>query len=242
MGYKRKRLGQHFLKSSTIARRIVDSLDIKPSDTIIEIGPGKGMLTGELIKTNGRIIAVEIEAGLAELLKHKFPCDNLTVYNVDFLRFDISKYSGTRIIGNIPYKISTPLIGKLIEDQCHWKLAVLTFQREFAARLLAKPKTKTFGSLSVFFQYHFNGEKLFDIPARAFAPPPKVRSTVLRIKSKHKKINKGFQRFVQMVFSKRRKMLRSILKGYDVPIYYTKKRPEEISTASLFKLYQHCCS
>lgn len=240
MRYKRPRLGQHFLKSQAIARRIVLALPIKATDTVVEIGPGRGILTRELLKKNARIIAVEIENRLADNLRESLPSRRLTVQNCDFLKFDLTQYSKVKIIGNIPYWISQPLIEKLVDNQDNWHLAILTFQREFALRLLSKPKRKTYGSLSVFFQYHLKGERLFDIPARFFTPEPKVISTVIRMKPRQRKVDRGFERFTKMLFSKRRKMLRSILKGREIPDYYRTKRPAEISIIGLLKLYKYC--
>ena len=233
----KRSLGQHFLKNNGIARRIVAALDPKPGDTIIEIGPGRGILTCHLIKSRTEVFGVEIDSDLVRYLKQKFPHPNLHIIRNNFLKVDLADYKKVKIIGNIPYQISTPIITKLIREKKWWRVAVLTFQNEFAKRLLARPKTKAYGALSVFFQFHLRGEYLFNIPSRFFSPKPKVHSKVLRIHPGRRSLNPDFENLVKMIFSKRRKMLRSILKGYEIPAYYKRKRPEELSLRSLLHLY-----
>ncbi len=174
----RKSLGQSFLIHQPTADALVSALNPQKEDWVLEIGPGKGILTKTLLEKGCQVIAVEIDPRLAQFLKDKFSeFTNFEVIQGDFLNLDLSGWSSLKIIGNLPYNISSLVVIKLLKNRDAWSLAVLTTQREFAQRILARPGRKEYGSLTVWCDYLCEKRKLFNIPARFFRPRPKVTST-----------------------------------------------------------------
>ena len=221
--YKKKSLGQRFLKNKFTAEKIVCALDIEQTDTIIEIGPGKGVLTNFLVKTGAKIIAVELDNRLMDFLNAKFSAhENFTVINENILNIDFKKYmiegKKVKLIGNIPYHLTSSIIFKTIEEKDFIESWVMTVQKEVAERIVAAPGGRTRGILSVITQFYGKPELLFTIPAEDFSPVPKVDSAVIAFKffKNPEKQLKNEQKFIEVVkttFEKRRKMLRNSLKG-----------------------------
>lgn len=217
--HARKRFGQNFLHDEHWITRITQSIDAQPQDTIIEIGPGQAALTRHVIETSGHVTAIEIDRDLASFLKTQFPAEQLTLIEADALTFDWSTlYSDRRlrIIGNLPYNISSPLLFSLMAvahrviDQ-HFML-----QREVVDRMTAQPGSKTYGRLSVMLQYRYKMHKLFDVPPGAFTPAPKVVSSIVRMipRAQDSLLPVNFEHLEKVVataFQQRRKTLRNAL-------------------------------
>ncbi|TAM43641.1 MAG: 16S rRNA (adenine(1518)-N(6)/adenine(1519)-N(6))-dimethyltransferase RsmA [Gammaproteobacteria bacterium] len=221
----RKRFGQHFLHERGIIQRIVTAFDPKPSDHVVEIGPGEGVLTRELAGKVAKLDVVELDRDLIERLRQSLP-ESVTIHNADALKFDFCSlapsHSKLRIIGNLPYNISTPILFHLL-DQAHCIGDMLfMLQKEVVDRMAAAPGGKDYGRLSVMLQWGAKVEKLFNVAPGAFRPPPKVDSSVVRLTPYEKPPVEVHdpQRFAQIVkaaFSQRRKVLRNTLKGLATP-------------------------
>ncbi len=216
----RKSLGQHFLLDLNITRKIVRAANVTSSDAILEIGPGPGGLTRALLEAGAHVTAIERDArcidALSELAVH-YP-DNLTVLEADALAIDekaIATPPPVKIVANLPYNISTELLIKWLKAGPDlWSVMTLMFQKEVADRILASPGSKTYGRLSVLSQATSTPTRAFDLPARAFTPPPKVDSTVVLFEPPAQPFEniKTLEAVTQAAFSQRRKMLRSSLK------------------------------
>jgi 16S rRNA (adenine1518-N6/adenine1519-N6)-dimethyltransferase len=185
----KKRLGQHFLVDSEIIRQIIALAGFQVSDRVLEIGPGLGALTLPLAQSVGHVVAVEKDTQLITVLKKKLSqaglC-NVTLINHDILTFDIRDIKGfssnrLKIIGNLPYNISSPLLEKLTENRNRISRAVLMFQLEVAKRIIASPGGKTYGAMTLLVQYHAHPTVLLEVPKNAFRPKPKVDSMVLEL-------------------------------------------------------------
>jgi 16S rRNA (adenine1518-N6/adenine1519-N6)-dimethyltransferase len=221
----RKRFGQHFLHERGIIQRIVAAFDPKPSDHVVEIGPGEGVLTRELVGKVAKLDVVELDRDLIEHLRQSLPAA-VTIHNADALKFDFCSLapsdSKLRIIGNLPYNISTPILFHLL-DQAHCIGDMLfMLQKEVVDRMAAAPGGKDYGRLSVMLQWGAKVEKLFNVAPGAFRPPPKVDSSIVRLTPYEKPPVDVHdpQRFAQIVkaaFSQRRKVLRNTLKGLVAP-------------------------
>ncbi len=205
-----RRLGQHFLDDPKILERIVDALEPKRSDVVLEIGPGKGSLTRALLARGVKVIAIERDRELAAALDAR---ENLTVITDDALALDWHQYDANKVIGNIPYYITSPLIDKALTPPLPERVVFLV-QAEVADRIVAKPGGKTYGALSVGVQAIARVEKLFTVAPGAFRPPPTVRSALIRLKPLAEPLVKSeeveaFRTFVTACFSKRRKQLKN---------------------------------
>ena len=177
----RKRFGQNFLVDPAAIRRIRDALAPSPGETVLEIGPGRAALTAALLEVMPRITVVEIDRDLADALRARFPAERLRVVEGDVLETSWSAWGAPVVlVGNLPYNISKPVAMRLVEERARIDRAVLTFQREVAHRLTATPGTGAYGPLTVLAGRAFRIERLFDLPAGAFRPRPKVVSTVTR--------------------------------------------------------------
>jgi 16S rRNA (adenine1518-N6/adenine1519-N6)-dimethyltransferase len=213
----RKRFGQHFLADRHYAARIVDVVDPAPGDNIVEIGPGLGALTDALIERAGKISAIEIDRDLAARLRERFAADRLVPHEADALSFDFATLGDSlRVVGNLPYNISTPLLFHLASYERLVRDIHVMLQREVVARMTALPDTADYGRLSVMLQVRFRVSRLFTVPAGAFRPAPKVESAVARL------VPLGadrpaiadealFARIVAAAFGQRRKTLRNAL-------------------------------
>ncbi len=213
--YYKRYWGQSFLKSKQIAERLVSALNLKEGDVVLEIGPGEGILTEFLIKYPVKVIAVEIDRSLVNFLKERFK----GVKNLEIVPGDILKYEPAdilKIIGNIPYSISSALLFYLFERWKKWTEAVLTLQKEFADRLLALPSTKDYGALTLISEIYAEKERLFSIPPSFFRPQPKVMSCaiILRRRKKILLTEPDFIEYLKSAFTHRRKTLLNNLADY----------------------------
>jgi len=185
--YPSKRLGQHFLRDQRTIHRIIEALGPKPDETIVEIGPGTGALTSELVERAGRLIAVEFDSKLTPLLNERFGSfANFKLLMADALTLDfcaeILPARSARLVANLPYNISTAILQRLIAQRACFEEMVLMLQREVVERLLAPPGTTDRGFISVLVEAYCEAEKLFDVAPGAFRPPPKVWSSVMRVR------------------------------------------------------------
>ncbi len=215
----KKSLGQNFLFDSNITDKIV-KYSLPLSDTVIEIGPGTGTLTKSILKLNvNKVIVIEKDKSLIKLLeKLKKDHNYIEIYNEDALSISLWKLGASprEVIANLPYNISTKILINLLKNSNQFTKFTLMFQKEVANRITAKPGTKNYGRLSVISQLETKPKILFDIPDTAFFPKPKVQSSLVQfIPHKNKIYNYNFEKIEKLtrfVFSKKRKMLRSIFK------------------------------
>ncbi len=215
----RKRFGQNFLQDSRIIADIVQAVRPQPGDTVVEIGPGLGALTAPLAAKLDRLHVCEIDRDIIGYLKTQPYAGKLIIHEGDVLQFDFASVPGRKkIVGNLPYNISTPLLFHLsryageVEDM-HFML-----QKEVVERMVAGPGSNDFGRLSVMLQYFFDMEKLLDVPPESFQPAPKVDSAVVRLIPVAHRIGQAqdFEQFATLVkqaFHQRRKTIRNNLKG-----------------------------
>ena len=214
----RKRFGQNFLVDKGVIQKIIGSFSINPGDYIIEIGPGRGALTQPLSDSRCDLTLIEIDRDLATDLAVRFP--NAVLVNQDVMTIDFNlfaKESLIRIIGNLPYNISTPLLFKLFDSGEHIRDMHFMLQREVVDRMTAKPSTKAYGRLSVMTQLHCNTEKLFEVPPEAFSPRPKVQSAIIRLTPKKRATDVDSQLLESILvqaFSMRRKTIRNALRKF----------------------------
>lgn len=218
----RKRFGQNFLRDEHIIERIVDAVYPRQSDHLVEIGPGQGAITGRLLAQGCQLDAIELDRDLIPVLLAAHGLKStFTLHNEDALKFDFSRLSPSgqplRVVGNLPYNISTPLIFKLLEHYNIIHDMHFMLQKEVVSRLAARPGTKAWGKLGIMAQYHCQVTDLFDVPPEAFSPQPKVQSAIVRLVP-HKTppypdCDKALlSRVVQAAFAQRRKTLRNNLK------------------------------
>jgi len=207
----RKRFGQHFLHDPGVVRKIVAAIAPAAGDFIIEIGPGQGVLTLPLLELAGRMEVIEIDRDLAAAL----PAERIKVHVADALEFDFGVFpEGVRIVGNLPYNISTPLLFHLARYADRVRDMHFMLQLEVVERMVAKHSTPEYGRLSVMLQTRFRMEKLFRVGPGAFKPPPKVDSAVVRLVPLDEPLGcdtEVFARVVREAFSARRKTLRNAL-------------------------------
>ena len=242
----KKALGQHFLKDQNIARKIVDSLKAENISTVIEIGPGMGVLTQYLLEKSYTTIPVEIDHESVTYLKAAYPQLNDSVVQGDFLELALHSISTEKlaVIGNFPYNISSQIFFRVIENRSQVKEVVCMIQKEVAQRIACKPGSKEYGILSVLLQAYYNIEYLFTVHENVFAPPPKVKSGVIRlVRNKTEQLDCDEHLFFKVVkasFNQRRKVLSNSLKGLspnlnkELPIL--NKRPEQLSVAGFVEL------
>ena len=218
----KKRLGQHFLNNPSLARRVVAGLNLEPEDAVLEIGCGTGALTRHLVD-RGLYIGVELDTVLCSRLQQRYGGPGIEFLNRDILTLDLGRLrnrfasNGFRVVGNLPYAISSPILQHLAGYGDVIDLAVVMLQAEVAERLVAKPGGRAYGVLSLIIQYYFRAEPLFTVFPQAFKPRPKVDSKVVRlIPQAHRSLKPAdegcFFQFVKRAFSQRRKTLRNCLK------------------------------
>lgn len=213
----KKSLGQHFLNHSGMIRQIVDSVDAPPESRIVEIGPGAGALTGALLDRFEEVIAVEIDDRMADLLEEKYP--NLKLVRRDILKSDwgelLDSARPVHVIGNLPYYITSQILFAILEHRSEIGSATLMMQKEVAERIIATPRTKAYGILSVQCQLMSSPEILFDVPPNMFTPPPNVMSSVMRFQFDRPQLacrDDHLKKVVRMAFNQRRKKLSNALK------------------------------
>ena len=221
--FARKRFGQNFLVDRQVVARIVDLLALQADDQVIEIGPGLGALTDPLVRRLSHLQVVEIDRDLIARLQREYPPDKLTVHAGDALSFDFARlaadsHGGLRIVGNLPYNISTPLLFHLARFADCVRDMHFMLQREVVERMVAAPGNAAFGRLSVMLQYRFVMERLLDVQPTAFRPEPRVHSAVVRLLPRAAadlaaRDPACFAALVATAFAQRRKMLRNSLGG-----------------------------
>lgn len=213
-----KKFGQNYLKDNNILNKIADEISAKSDDNILEIGPGLGSLTGKLAEQGVSFTAVEIDSRVIDDLKKKYPAVNIIKH--DFLDLDLNFFlrnenDKLRIIGNIPYNLTSPILFKMIENNSIIIDSVLMVQFEVAKRMTAKPGVKDYGILSVILSYFADVKMAFKVSANVFFPKPKVDSAVVHLNFKELTDSKIFQKtfiaVVKAAFGNRRKMLRNSL-------------------------------
>lgn len=248
----RKRFGQHFLHDKQIIQRLVDVIHPCPGEHLVEIGPGQGALTVPVLKAVGEIDVIEIDWDLIPALKTRcLGKGALIAHQADALEFDFTtvqrETEQLRVIGNLPYNISTPLIFHLLEFSQHILDMHFMLQKEVVDRLAATPGDSAYGRLSIMVQYHCTVASLFYVPPTAFYPPPQVDSSVVRLvpyKDTPHKANdyKHFADMVRMAFSHRRKTLRNCFRTIMTDADWEKtdidshQRPEELDVGDYVKL------
>lgn len=215
----KKRLGQHFLTDPNLLARIADAVGATESDTVIEIGPGRGALTKHLLKRAGRVIAIELDRELAPMLAERWRDEpRLQIVEGDVLAQDLGALAGGPYLlaGNVPYNITTPILFHAMRHPRPTR-AVYLVQREVAERVVAAPGSEAYGALSVNVQALAHAELLFGVSAKAFSPPPKVESAVIRIVPRETPLlrpeeEEPFRVLVQGAFGLRRKQMRRVLR------------------------------
>ncbi|MEE8168242.1 MAG: 16S rRNA (adenine(1518)-N(6)/adenine(1519)-N(6))-dimethyltransferase RsmA [Candidatus Hydrothermarchaeales archaeon] len=238
----RHRLGQHFLVNEDILRRQVEYARLSSNDAVLEIGAGTGNLTEFLVKNAKRVFVIEKDTGMIRILKERFSdAEDLEIIEGDALKLDFPRFD--KAVANIPYVISSPLTFKLLEHT--FDRAVLTYQREFAERLIAKPGTKNYSRLSVATYYRARAEILEYIPRQAFYPVPKVASAIVELVPRRKilEVNEGvFSRVLKGLFSHRRKSVANaafhsyqFIFGRDVSKEERRRRIRELFPDELLK-------
>lgn len=258
----RKRFGQNFLSDPNIIRRIIDAIRPQSGECMVEIGPGLGAMTAPLIERLGHLHVVEIDRDLIARLRESWTPDQISIHEGDALKFDFGALvgggggeapPGLRIVGNLPYNISTPILFHLAEFAERVKDMTFMLQKEVVMRMVAEPGTEEYGRLSVMLQYRFRMGRLFDVPPGAFRPAPKVMSSIVRLvplppeqlgASDHALLG----RIVTAAFGQRRKTLKNTLRdfmddedfaalGLDPGL-----RGERLSVADFVAIANHCAA
>lgn len=212
----KKSLGQHFLSTQDVARKIVKSADISNEDTVVEIGAGAGTLTEELAKVAMRVVTFEIDKRFEKLLKDRLSgFENVELIFDDFLKADLSFLpEGFVYVANIPYNITGPIIEKILKEG-RFRMAVLMVQKEVAHRMLSSPGSKTFGYLSALVQSFCKVFKILDVPRSFFVPNPDVDSVVVKLVPRGENLPfRDFRAFLSKIFAKKRKTLKNNMKGW----------------------------
>ena len=252
-GHKaRKRFGQNFLQDTGIILKIVRAIAPAGKDHLVEIGPGMGAITELLLEENGRLDVIELDRDLIPGLRVKFfNYPEFTLHEADALKFDFAKLRKTdeklRIVGNLPYNISTPLIFHLLSFQGLIHDMHFMLQKEVVERLAAKPGTGEWGRLSVMAQYYCDIENLFLVPPECFKPQPKVESAIVRMTPKQQPTHQALDEKIlgetlRLAFAQRRKTLRNNMKGYvtveqlEALDLDPQRRPETLSLEEFVKL------
>jgi len=245
----KKSLGQNFLIDENIVKKIFRELQIASDDVMLEIGPGRGELTARIAESSRHLIIVEIDGRIIEYLRQRFSSPRVTIIHGDFLETDLESFSRLyrkklRIVGNIPYHLTSQILLKVFENTQYIRDASFMVQREVARRIISEPSTKEYGILSVYSRFYGTPKILFNVSPSCFYPKPKVTSSFMQIKLHQTHpygIEDGiFRTVVRTAFGKRRKTLRNSLKylpfeaktaeriaeGIDFPL---EKRPEQLS-------------
>lgn len=180
--HAKKSFGQNFLTDPNIIQKILKVCDIKKDDTILEIGPGKGALTKHLVQLANKIIAIEKDLTLANYLKKELEGEGFELIRADFLKYPLNELpQNIKIVGNLPYNVATAIIEKILLSKIQFESLYVMVQKEHALRICATPGNKSYGSFSLFVQYHAEAKILFPISPNVFSPAPKVTSAFLRI-------------------------------------------------------------
>ncbi len=257
VGHKaRKRFGQNFLQDQSVIQRIMGAIHAKPDDALVEIGPGLGALTEELLSSAGHLDAIELDRDLVPILRTKFfrYGDQFRIHEADAMKFDYTQLcqdsKRLRIVGNLPYNISTQLIFHLLNH--HQYIADMHFmlQKEVVERLAAGPGEKNYGRLSIMAQYYCQVDNLFIVPPEAFDPVPKVDSAIVRLRPFEKlpyeaESVEQLQQVVRTAFNQRRKTLRNNLKelisaeSLETLDINPSERPERLTLQAFIRISDH---
>ena len=233
----KKSWGQNFLTDDNTINKIIKIINPTKNDTILEIGPGHGALTSKLLDLSKKLYTVEIDPMLYEMLKDKY--NHLNIVNEDILKWDNSKIKLNKVVGNIPYNISSQIIFKFLPKQ--WETMVLMLQKEVAKRITSSEGSKEYGRISVMVQNFCDVRYMCDISKNVFHPKPKVDSGILLFKKKNASVDiDKFSSFIKQAFKQRRKKLKNNLKKIcDLKLIekYANMRPEEISPKDYLILF-----
>ena len=216
----KKKFGQNFLKDAAIIHSIIQSINPLPNDLLIEIGPGLGALTKPLLEKTNRLLAIELDRDIVSWMENEYSKKNITIFNEDVLNFNFNQFDQKiRIVGNLPYNISTPILFKCIDNILNIKDLHFMLQKEVVDRMIAIPSSPEYGRLSVMLQYYFAMEHLVNVPKESFEPEPKVESSFVRLIPYEQypfiaNNIKQFARIVKEAFSQRRKTIRNTLKSF----------------------------
>lgn len=237
-----KDLGQNFLINDDVIEKIIEKSQIEKNDLIIEIGPGLGVLTNLLLEKSDNVVAIELDKRMVEIISKRFILkNNLQIINEDVLKVDLNKLINERkkqtninkvkIVANLPYYISTPIIMKLLEEKLEIDEIIVMVQKEVAQRLVAKTGTKDVGAITYAVEYFSEAEKVIDVPKESFIPSPKVESAVIKLKIRKEayvqvKDEKMLFNIIQKSFSQRRKTLVNAL--VNGKIVESKEKAEKI--------------
>ena len=215
----RKRFGQHFLADPGVINAIINEVSPGPDDVVVEIGPGQGAITQSLAALAGEFHAIELDRDLAAALRERYAdATNVTIHEADALQFDFGALGNDlRIVGNLPYNISTPLLFHLLDARSHIRDMHFMLQKEVVDRMAAEPGSKAYGRLSIMLGYRFSIDALFDVDRTAFDPPPEVTSAVVRLMPLPPGCfdeidEKQMSAIVATAFSQRRKTIRNALR------------------------------
>ena len=242
----KKRFGQHFLHNPAIAQRIADALPESSETPILEVGPGRGILTQFLERRSSAFKAVEIDFELSDYLYQHFP--NIDLILQDFLKLPLEEVFDGKpffLIGNFPYNISSQIVFKAISHRDQVPILVGMFQKEMAERIVSPPGSKNYGVISVLTQAFYNCEMLFSVHRRNFVPPPKVTSAVIRLSRDERVFPENleyrlFRSVVKLAFGQRRKMLKNSLKSFEAYFdgleSFLELRPEHISLEDFIEI------
>jgi 16S rRNA (adenine1518-N6/adenine1519-N6)-dimethyltransferase len=236
----KKALGQHFLKDKNIVQKIAQLIVPFPDETILEIGPGAGALTRELLSIGNRIEAVDLDIESIQYLKENFLDPRLHLFHQNILKFspEQDKYF---FVGNLPYNVSSPILFYLLENRAKCRKAVFMLQKEVAERIVASPGNKTYGVFSVLLGAYYERRLAFTVPSGAFFPPPKVQSAVIILERKEEINSFNFtslKKLVKLAFNQRRKTLKNALKSLPLalPSHIEGKRAEQLAIETFIEL------
>jgi 16S rRNA (adenine1518-N6/adenine1519-N6)-dimethyltransferase len=243
-----RKLGQHFLIREAVLRKIAEAACPAPEPLVVEIGPGRGALTAHLLERALRVVAIEVDPGLAAHLRTRFPDAPLTVLERDVLAVDLAQFGPAVLVGNLPYYITSPILDRAFAALPAWSRAVFLVQREVAERLTAAPGSRDYGYWTVKTRLLAAPEFLFPVAAGAFQPPPKVESAVVRLTPPGRLAEFGIERepfleFLSACFRQKRKTLRNNLAaryGREVveALPFAAKRAEQLSLDEFAELYR----
>ena len=244
----RKRFGQNFLVDQGVISSIIRAIDPQKGERLIEIGPGLSALTAPLLDRLEHLTVIEIDRDLAGRLRNRYSEERLTIVNADALQTDFAQFGqDLRIVGNLPYNISSPLLFALVGYADHVIDQHFMLQREVIDRMVAEPASGDFSRLSVMLQYRYRMEKLFDVAPEAFDPPPRVTSSIVRMiplgaDRPQAADHALFSKVVQRAFSQRRKMLRGVMGEWTALIPWSEIgieptwRAEQVSVAGFIAI------
>lgn len=247
----RKRFGQNFLTDVGVVADIVGAIHPLDNDLLVEIGPGLGALTQPLLRSLDHLHVVEIDRNIVERLQQQFPRDKLTIHSGDALEFDFASLGqNLRVVGNLPYNISTPLLFHLSHFAHNIRDMHFTLQKEVVERMVAVPSTSDYGRLSVMLQCRFEMEQLFIVSPESFQPVPKVESAVVRMVPRRQPViaaerERLLADIVSAAFGQRRKTLRNTLRTYLKPEDYAAlgidpgKRAENLSVSQFISIAEY---